>query len=172
MKSFCKRFLGLSIALLAGLGTSVQADAVSLPTTIISFPALTKVTYGSPDIALNISESAGVTTATSITPSVCAVVNNTTVTILSAGVCKITATNPGNANAKPARAVTRSMTVAKAPNTVTLSDFGWLSMANPTADLSFTQTAGTTTLTNLSSKFCTLNGNRVTAIKVGTCTIR
>ncbi|MFM8927661.1 MAG: family 16 glycosylhydrolase [Rhodoluna sp.] len=64
------------------------------------------------------------------------------------------------------------MTVSKAPNIVTLSDFAWLSMANPTADLTFTQTAGATVLSTTTTKYCTLTGNRVTAIKVGTCTIR
>ncbi|NBR23067.1 MAG: glycoside hydrolase family 16 protein [Micrococcales bacterium] len=157
---------------MAGFGSTMQAQAVTMPTATISFPALTKVTYGNPDIALNITQSAGVTTATSVTPTICSVLNNSTIKILTSGVCKITATNPGAVTHKPARAVTRSFTISKAVNTVTLSDFGWLSMANPTADLTATETSGTTTLTSLTTKYCTLSGNKVTAIKVGTCTIR
>ncbi|MFZ4065402.1 MAG: glycoside hydrolase family 16 protein [Rhodoluna sp.] len=172
MKTSRKRVLALTIALMAGFGSTMQAQAVTMPTATISFPALTKVTYGNPDIALNITQSAGVTTATSVTPTICSVLNNSTIKILTSGVCKITATNPGAVTHKPARAVTRSFTISKAVNTVTLSDFGWLSMANPTADLTATETSGTTTLTSLTTKYCTLSGNKVTAIKVGTCTIR
>jgi len=172
MKTSRKRILALTVALMAGFGSTMQAQAVTMPTATISFPALTKVTYGNPDIALNITQSAGVTTATSVTPTICSVLNNSTIKILTSGVCKITATNPGAVTHKPARAVTRSFTISKAVNTVTLSDFGWLSMANPTADLTATETSGTTTLTSLTTKYCTLSGNKVTAIKVGTCTIR
>lgn len=172
MKTSRKRVLALTIALMAGFGSTMQAQAVTMPTATISFPALTKVTYGNPDIALNITQSAGVTTATSVTPTICSVLNNSTIKILTSGVCKITATNPGAVTHKPARAVTRSFTISKAVNTVTLSDFAWLSMANPTADLVATETSGTTTLTSLTTKYCTLSGNKVTAIKVGTCTIR
>ena len=172
MKTSRKRVLALTIALMAGFGSTMQAQAVTMPTATISFPALTKVTYGNHDIALNITQSAGVTTATSVTPTICSVLNNSTIKILTSGVCKITATNPGAVTHKPARAVTRSFTISKAVNTVTLSDFGWLSMANPTADLTATETSGTTTLTSLTTKYCTLSGNKVTAIKVGTCTIR
>jgi beta-glucanase (GH16 family) len=157
---------------MAGFGSTMQAQAVTMPTATISFPALTKVTYGNPDIALNITQSAGVTAAASVTPTICTVLNNSTVKILTSGVCKIIATNPGAVTHKPARAVTRSFTISKAVNTVTLSDFAWLSMANPTADLTATETSGTTTLTSLTTKYCTLSGNKVTAIKVGTCTIR
>ena len=172
MKTSRKRVLALTIALMAGFGSTMQAQAVTMPTATISFPALTKVTYGNPDIALNITQSAGVTTATSVTPTICSVLNNSTIKILTSGVCKITATNPGAVTHKPARAVTRSFTISKAANTVTLSDFAWLSMANPTADLTATETSGTTTLSSLTTKYCTLSGNKVTAIKVGTCTIR
>lgn len=172
MKTSNKRIVALTVALMAGFGSTMQAQAVTIPTTTISFAALSRVTYGTPDIALNITQSAGVTTTTSITPTICSLVNNLTVRVLTSGVCKITATNPGDATHKPARAVTRSFSISKAVNTVTLSDFGWLSMANPTADLTVTETSGTTTLTSLTTKYCTLAGNRVTAIKVGTCTIR
>lgn len=172
MKTSRKRILALTVALMAGFGSTMQAQAVTIPTTTISFATIARVVYGAPDIALNITQSAGVTTATSTTPTVCSVLNNSTVKILTAGVCKISATNPGALTHKPARAVTRSFTISKAVNTVTLSDFGWLSMANPTADLTATETSGTTTLASLTTKYCTLSGNKVTAIKVGTCTIR
>lgn len=172
MKISRKRIVTLSLALMMGFGATLQAQAVTLPTTSITFAPLTKVTYGSPDIALSISQSAGATTATVVTPAICSLVNSTTVHILASGICKITASNPGDSTHKPARDVTRSFTIAKAANLVTVSDFSWLSMANPTASLSTTQTSGITTLTSLNTKYCTLIGNVLTAVKVGTCTIR
>lgn len=172
MKNSRKRLSALVIALCVGFGANLQAQAATLPTTTITFPTLYKVTFGSQDIPLNITQSAGVTTATSATPTICTVLNNTTVRVIGAGTCRITATNPGTVSSKPARAVTRSFAISKAVNTLTLSDFGWLSMANPTADLAVTETAGTTTLSSVTTRYCTISGNRVTAIKVGTCTIR
>ncbi|MEY4655304.1 MAG: hypothetical protein RL523_703 [Actinomycetota bacterium] len=172
MKIFWKRFLAIVVAISAGFASNSQSQAVTLPTTVISFATPAKVTFGAADVSLNITQSAGVTTTTSLTPTVCSLVNNLTVRILGAGICKITATNPGTSTSKPARAVTRTFTVSKAVNTLTLSDFAWLSMANPTADLTFTQSSGTTTLSSVTTKYCTISGNRVTAIKVGTCTVR
>jgi len=172
MKLSRKRLATLSMALLTGLGSTLQAQAVTLPTTAITFASLTRATYGDPNIGLSITQSAGTTTTTVTTPTVCSLVNNLTVHILSSGICKITASNPGDATHKPARDVIRSFTISKAANSTTLSDFSFLSMANPTADLTYTQTAGVTTLVSLTPKYCTLTGVRVTAIKVGTCTIR
>ena len=172
MNTTGKRLIALTVALFIGLAANMQAEAVTIPTTTINFPTLAKATFGAPDISLNITQSAGVTTVVSATPSICSVEANAKVKILAAGVCKITATNPGTPTSKPARAVTRSFAISKAPNTITVSDFAWLSMANSTADLVVTQTAGTTTLSTSSTKYCTLSGNRITAIKVGTCTIR
>ena len=172
MKTSRNRFVALSISLLMGFGATMQAQAVTIPTTTISFATLTKVTFGNPDIALSITQSAGVTSTESLTPTICSLVNSRTVHIITSGVCKINATNPGDATHKPARAVIRSLTIAKATNVVTVSDFSWMSMANPTADITTTQSSGITTLSTTSTKYCTLNGNKVTAIKVGTCTIR
>lgn len=162
----------MTVALSVGFGANLQAQAATMPTTTISFPTLAKAVFGDPDIALNVTQTAGVTTVSSVTPDVCSVINNSSVKILSAGICRLSATNPGTSSFKPARAVTRSFAIAKASNTLTLSDFGWLSMANPTADLFVTQTSGTTTLASVTTNYCTISGNRVTAIKVGTCTIR
>lgn len=160
------------MALLIGLSANVQAQSATMPTATITFPTIPRTTFGSPDVPLQITQSAGVTTAESTTPTTCSVVNNSYVRIISAGVCIITANNPGTSTHKPARAVTKSFSISKAANVLTISDFGWLSMANPTADITTTETAGVTVLTSTTTRYCTISGNKVTAIKVGTCTIR
>ena len=172
MKISLKHVLVAAIAVLIGLSANVQAQSATMPTATIAFPTLPRAVFGGPDVPLQITQSAGTTTAESTTPATCSVINNSSVRILAAGICKITATNLGTTSHKPARAVNRSFSIAKAPNVLTISDFGWLSMANPTADITTTETSGVTLLTSLSTRYCTISGKKVTAIKVGTCTIR
>jgi len=167
-----KRTLTMILSAFLALSSVQLGATASLPTTVITFTPLTKVTYGDPDVALNISATAGVTTATVITPTVCELKTQRLVKILSAGICKVTASNPGTAGFKPARDVTRSFTIAKAPNAITISDFDWLSMANPEATISTTSASGITFINSTTPKICTLDGNKLTAIKVGKCTIR
>ena len=172
MRISLKHAVTAAMALLIGLSANVQAQSATMPTAIITFPTLPKTTVGSPDLPLQITQTAGYTPAESTTPATCSVISNSVVRILAAGTCRIMATNAGTSTHKPARAVTKSFTIAKAPNVLTISDFGWLSMANPTADITTTETAGVTVLSSTSTRYCTITGNKVTAIKVGTCTIR
>jgi len=76
MKTFWKRFLAIVVAISAGFASNSQSQAVTLPTTVISFANPAKVTFGAADVSLNITQSAGVTTTTSLTPTVCSLVNN------------------------------------------------------------------------------------------------
>jgi beta-glucanase (GH16 family) len=71
-----------------------------------------------------------------------------------------------------ARPVNKNFIISKAQNILSISDFSWLSMANPSADITTTQSTGTTVLTSTTTKICTVSGNRVQGIKVGPCTIR
>jgi beta-glucanase (GH16 family) len=172
MRISLKHVVSAAVAILIGLSANVQAESATIPTATIAFSALPKVIFGDPDLPLQLTQNAGITTATSTTPTICSVVDNSYARILSAGVCRITASNPGTSIYKPAKDVTKSFTVSKAPNVVTISDFDWLSMANPTVDITTTETAGVTVLTSTTTRYCTISGNKVTAIKVGTCTIK
>lgn len=162
----------LALVALATLGLSSAANALTLPSTVINFPTIARTVYGSADIPITVSANSGQTTVSSITPTTCSMATAKTVHIVASGICKLTATNPGGSGYKPARAVTRSFTISKASNEITISDFAWLSMNNPTAELTTTQTAGTTLLTSTTTKYCTISNNVVTAIKVGKCSIR
>ena len=143
-----------------------------MPTTAITFTTIPKAVFGDADIALNITETAGVTTVTSNSPEVCSLPSARTVHLITAGTCKLVATNPGTASYKPARAVSKSFMISKAQNILTISDFPWISMANPNADVSTTQSSGVTVLTSTTTKICSITDNKVQAIKVGTCTLR
>jgi|GEM_PF-3044267 len=85
----------------------------------ISFPALSDVTYGAPDVPLAATASSGLAVSYSSTGS-CSVVGSTAV-INGAGVCTITASQPGDATWDPAPDVMRSFTVLKATPTVSIN---------------------------------------------------
>jgi beta-glucanase (GH16 family) len=164
------------IALLASIGMLLSLANASvgkvLPTTVISFASLSKVTYGDPDVPLTISETAGTTTVTSNTPDICTVIAPRLIHIVSVGSCKLVANNPGTAGYLPARAVNKSFTISKAANTITISDFGWISLSFPDVVLSTTQVAGNTILSSNTTRICSVSGNTVHAIKIGTCTVK
>ena len=153
-------------------GVALSSGAVTMPTATITFASIPKAVFGDPDISLDVTENAGVTTVTSNTPEVCSLPTTRTVHIITAGTCKLVATNPGTASYKPARAVSKSFLITKAQNILTISDFPWLSMANPTADVTTTQTDGITIFTSTTTKICTVADNKVQALKVGNCTLR
>ena len=143
-----------------------------MPTTVITFASIPKAVFGDPDVALNITQNAGVTSVTSNTPDICTLPTQSTVHIVASGTCKLVATNPGTASYKVARPVNKSFIISKAQNILSISDFSWLSMANPSSTVTTTQSTGTTILTSATTKICTVTDNTVQAIKVGTCTIR
>ena len=172
MKVPMKAKIAAVVAYALVLGPASIAATPRQPTAVITFASIAKATYGDSDQPLVFSQTGGVTTVTSTTPTVCSVINNLSVRALTAGTCKLVASNPGNTTYKAARSVNKSFVISKAPNLLTISDFAWLSMANPTALISTTQTSGETVLTASPSSICTLQGKLLTAIKIGTCTVR
>ncbi len=87
----------------------------------ISFPALSGVTLGSSPITVSATASSGLAVAfASTTASVCAL-SGTTVTILGAGLCSITATQQGNGNYAAATPVVESFTVSAPSNASALA---------------------------------------------------
>jgi hypothetical protein len=74
----------------------------------ITFVTLSNVSYGSPPFSLTATASSGLpVTFTSNNPLVCAV-SASTVTIVSGGICSITASQPGNATYGPAPSITQT----------------------------------------------------------------
>lgn len=153
-------------------GVALSSGAVTMPTTVITIASIPKAVFGDPDVALNITQTAGVTTVTSNTPEICTLPTQRTVHIVSSGICKLVATNPGTVSYKMARPVNKSFVISKAQNILSISDFSWLSMANPSAEITTIQSTGTTVLTSSTTRICTVSGETVQAIKVGICTIR
>lgn len=167
-----KRLIALVTLGLSLIGSAVSTQAVTLSQTVITFPTPARATFGDADKEIFITQNAGVTTISSLTPSTCLVSGSRTVKILAAGNCKLMATNPGVTGFKAARSVSRSFIIAKATNAISLTDFASLSVANPEEGLATTELAGTTLLSSQTKTVCVVQGKKVYAIKIGKCTIK
>lgn len=108
----------------------------------------------------------------SSTPNVCTV-SGTTVTMLSAGDCSLSATQAGNDNYAAAAPVNRTVTIGKATQTITFSQ-----PAAQTFVLNSTFTVAATSSAGLSVSFssstptvCSVSGTTVTLLSAGDCSL-
>jgi len=113
----------------------------------------------------------------SSTPAVCTVAG-TTVTIVTAGTCTITANQPGNTNYNAAAQKTQNVTITKAPQTITFNTQTTVSRVYGSV-VTFAITPLATIAPNVLSiaygsstpTVCTVAGSTVTIVTGGTCTI-
>ncbi len=115
-------------------------------------------------------------TYTSGTPSVCTV-SGSTVTALSTGMCSITASQAGSqwqvdwAGYDPAPPVTVTFAIDGEPQTIT---FASVTSSSVGANITLNATASSglpVSFTASPSTVCTVNGNTLTAVASGTCTV-
>ena len=85
----------------------------------ISLDPIADHTYGDPDFTVNAAATSGLPVSLSATGS-CSITDST-VHLIGAGTCAVTATQPGDAYDNPAPAVTRTFTIDKAPSTIALA---------------------------------------------------
>ncbi|MGA1035776.1 MAG: fibronectin type III domain-containing protein, partial [Ilumatobacteraceae bacterium] len=145
---------------------------------VISFPPLGGMVYGVAPFGVTVSSPSNNVVLTSTTTAVCTVAA-TTVTILHAGQCDLTASAAETSAYNAAADVSRSFTVAKAAATVT-----WSPTLAITADdtLSFTPSALASTnggpigysVDSAGTTGCTVNSltAQVTYVTAGTCAIK
>ncbi|MBV9009153.1 MAG: VCBS repeat-containing protein, partial [Verrucomicrobia bacterium] len=152
-----------------------QIIAVGIRQTIL-FPALSNRTLGAMPFPIVATASSGLTVNfISNTPSVCTV-SGTTVTLVAAGTCSITATQGGNAEFAAAAPVTQGFLVSGTNNlnsqTITFGaltnvTFGAVpftvnAMASSGLPVSFASTP---------TAVCTVSGSTLTIVATGTCSI-
>jgi len=125
--------------------------------------------------------SSGLPVSYAVSPNtVCTLGSGTTVNIIGAGTCAITASQTGNANYNAATAVTQNVTIAKAAQTLTFPaqtrarrtfvDGGTFSI-NPVATSASPNSGSAITYSSLTPLVCTVSGTTVSMLKPGTCTI-
>ncbi len=151
----------------------VRTFLVSAASQTITFAQPANVTFGVSPVTLGPSASSLLTvTLTSTTTDICTV-SGSTVTILAAGSCSLTATQAGTSNFGVAPDVTRTFTVAKRAQTIT---FGALSSVRLTdSPVTVSATAAPSGLTvafaSTTTGVCTVAGTSVTLVAVGTCSL-
>lgn len=149
-----------------------QTLTVSKAAQAITFLPLTPCHYGDPDITLNEVTDKGLPiTYTAADPDVAAVEGHT-VTVGKVGTTTITATQPGNKNFLPATAVTQTLTVKKAPQTIVFSNLPNSTFGDPDLELPQATDKGLTVAYATSdSTVAVPSGNLLHITGVGTCQI-
>jgi gliding motility-associated-like protein len=108
----------------------------------ITFPELTPVTYGDPDVTPEATATSGLTVIyTTSDPSV-ASVSGSLIVINSAGTVTITASQPGNANYNAAADQVRELTVNRAGQIITFNELSGSVYGDPDFELSASAASG------------------------------
>ncbi len=116
---------------------------------------------------------AGATSVTSNSTSVCTVSGNT-VTYVGVGTCSLTANVAATTNFTAASGTAQTFNVGQATPTVSISNLPASGVYNGSFTATYTVTAGdagATSVTSNSTSVCTVSGNTVTYVGVGTCSL-
>ena len=146
---------------------------VNAATNTITWTAPTKATFGNAPLTLTATSTQGSVQYSTITTTVCTV-SGSAVTFVGAGSCKVTANSAADAAYKAATAVTKTITVAKAANPITVTApalTGATVQVGKTITVSATSPGGTVTIAAGTATYCSLSGNVLTGKKAGTCTL-
>lgn len=138
----------------------------------ITFGPAPSVTVGGTGTVSATASSGLSVTLTSTTPAICTLSGNT-VTGVKVGTCRIAANQAGNSTYAAARQVKQSFNVAqrKQQQSITLGPAPSVTVGG-TGTVSATASSGLpVTLASSTPAVCTLNGNTVTGVSVGTCKI-
>src|SRR5262249_41887550 len=108
---------------------------------------------------------------TSSTPAVCTAAG-TSVTLVTIGMCSITASQAGSVTITAAAPVTQNFQVSQAAQTITFAAVGTITLPQAPFGLTVSVDSGLTlTIISNSTGVCTVNGATVTLVAVGTCSI-
>jgi hypothetical protein len=144
-----------------------SATAVAVPQTITFGPLGNKV-YGDP--AFSVSASASSQLPVNFTAAgTCAIVGST-VSIVTAGSCTITAHQAGNDAFAPAEDVPQSFAIAKAPSTITFEPLSDKVYGSPAFSISASASSGLP-VNFTAAGGCTVVGSTVSITAAGSCTI-
>lgn len=136
----------------------------------ITFGAAPSVVVGGTGTVSATAASGLAVTFTSTTPAVCTILGST-VTGVSAGTCTIAADQAGNGTYNPAPQATQSFAVGKGNQTITFGAAPSLSVGS-TALVSATASSGLpVSFSSTTPSVCSISGNLVTGLAMGSCTI-
>lgn len=143
----------------------------------IVFGGLGDLTFGTPPFVVSATASSGLPVAFSSTTTPVCTVSGSTVTIVAAGTCAITASQAGNANYLAAPAVTQTFTVKGRPQTISFNALSNVAFGTAPFAVVATATSGlAVTFASTTPLVCTIAGvpnapTRVTLAGSGACSI-
>jgi hypothetical protein len=155
----------------AAAASVTQTFTVSVATQTITFPQPPTSTLGSGLVPLNATTSSGLAVSySSNSPTVCTV-SGSSVTLVAAGTCSITANQAGNSKYAPATPVTQTFAVFKT-QTITFPQPANSILGSGPVALNATATSGLLISYSTNSPLvCTVSGSSVTLVSLGTCSI-
>jgi len=151
-----------------------RSFTISKTAQTITFAKPANVVYGSvTTVPLVATSTSGLTVSFATTSSarICTV-SGSTVTIVGAGSCSITASQAGNAIFSAAAPVTRILTILKGEQRVDCDKMYSRTLSSSTFTVNATATSGLpVTLSSMTKLVCTVSGSTVNLLKTGICTI-
>jgi hypothetical protein len=165
---------GVTIAIDANVANGqVVGKDVAQQSQTITFGALSNRVANTAAFDVSATASSGLAVVfTSQTPSICTV-SGTRAALLDAGLCTIRAAQPGNASFTAAPNVDQSFTISKQTQTITFNTIPSRILSVSTFDLNATTSSGLLpSYSSLTTAICTVNGDRLTTVSLGTCTVR
>lgn len=149
-----------------------QTLTVSKSTQTITFPALDAVTYGDPDFDAGATASSGLTVTYTSGNTDVATVEGGLISINGAGTAVITASQSGDENYDAAATVQQTLTVNKAPQTITFGSLPAYIYGDPDFSLTATASSGLeVTFTGDNDAVASLEGNTVHITGAGSAVI-
>ena len=150
-----------------------QAIVISPGIQTITFAALGTNTYGASPMTLTATSSAGLPVSFTSSATKVATISGDTLTIMGAGSTKITASQAGSRLWAPAKAVTQSLTVAKAsqtisftpPSTVRFTNGGLVTLgATASSGLPVSYKSGNSKVLSITGSTCVITGRGTTTV--------
>ncbi len=154
---------------------ATQNVVIGLGTQTVTFAPASPVVFGAAPITLTATATSGLTTfgfSTSSANTICTVAGNQ-LTIVSVGTCALGASQAGNANYAAASA-NASVVINQASQTVTFAPVTPVLVGAAPITLTATATSGLTNFsfaTTSANTICTVAGNQLTIVGVGTCAL-
>lgn len=151
---------------------SFPVAAAPLIAQTISFAAPGNQTLAVSPVALVVSASSGLPVAlSSSSPGVCAV-SGSRLSLLAAGTCTVTANQAGNASFAAAPAVSQTLLVSTAVQSIAFNSPGNQTLGVAPAALSATASSGLpVAFASATAGVCSVSGNTLTLLALGSCSI-
>jgi hypothetical protein len=153
-------------------GPVVGKDVTAQPQTI-TFGALSNRVINTAAFNLSATASSGLAVIfVSQTPTICTV-TGTRATLLAVGTCTFRASQSGDSSYSAAANVDQSFSIAQQTQTITFAALPSRILSTVTFDLNAATSSGLlASYTSLTTSVCTVNGERLLTIALGTCTVR